>query len=233
MWSIRWVHWLKWNHGRVLQPYTWCIFYLNHQNSFVPHQMVLAAYDLFTNTFTKRKAEQESYPHHFKNRTHLLAESVFLPTVGGEGSLWKKLFIHQYLSIKSGNPAKGEKPTIRYWMNNRKTWKAFQRGKQYHVMFCPGLWCSQRPNSWRSWKKHWIPSSVLLLVENRDTCNEHKMLWESALFIGQEFFWHAATSEETISLSVTSILYTIHCSTTVVFISTFASVTLSLYLHFP
>lgn len=73
--------------------------------------MVLAGCDLFTNTFTKRKAEQGSYPHCFKNKTHLLAESVFLPTAGGEGSLWKKLFIHQYLSINSGNPAKEEKPT--------------------------------------------------------------------------------------------------------------------------
>lgn len=140
MWSIIWVHCLKWKHGKVLQPYTWCIFYLNHQNSFAPHQMVLADYDLFTNTFTKRKAEQESYPPHFKNRTHLLAESVFLPTFGGEGSLWKKLFIHQYLSINSGNPAKGEKPTTldTEWITG-KLEKCFKEGN--NTMWCFVLVC--------------------------------------------------------------------------------------------
>lgn len=78
------------------------------------HQIVLADDNLFSNTFTKRKME-------CKNRTHLLADSVFLPTVGGDGSLWKKLFIHQHLSINSGNPAKQEKAhTIRHWLNYKQ-----------------------------------------------------------------------------------------------------------------
>lgn len=102
--------------------------------------MVLADYDWFTNTFTKRKAEQVSYPHCFKNRTHLLAESVFLPTVGGEGSLWKKLFIHQYLSTNSGNPAKGEKPTTLDTGRMRgKTEKCFKEGN--NTMHCFVLVC--------------------------------------------------------------------------------------------
>lgn len=135
-----WVNLLKWKPGKVLQPYTWCIFYLNHQNSIGPHQMVLAGCDLFTNTFTKRKAEQGSYPHRFKSKTHLLAESVFLPTVGGEGSLWKKLFIHQYLSINSGNPAKEEKPTTldTGWITG-KTEKCFKEGN--NTMHCFVLVC--------------------------------------------------------------------------------------------
>lgn len=55
------------------------------------------------------KIERTSYPLHLKNRTHLLADSVFLPAFGGDGSQWKKLFIHQYLATNSGNSAKGEK----------------------------------------------------------------------------------------------------------------------------
>lgn len=199
--SSIWVHLLKWKHRKVAYHYTWYIFYLNHQNSIAPHQMVSADYDLFTNTVTKRNVEQVSYPHCFKNRTHLLAESVFLPTVGGEGSLWKKLFIHQCLSINSGNPAKGEKPTTldTGWITG-KPQKCFKEGNntiQCFVLVCDvhsiqtaggaGRNAGFRVQSCCSWKT--------------ETHTIKKVLWESALFICQELFRHAATSEETISLS--------------------------------
>lgn len=139
-----------------------------------PHT-VLADFDLFNSTFTKGKMEWFSYPHHCKTRTHLLADSAFLPTVGGDGSQWKKLFIHQHLSSNSGNPAKREAAlTIRHSQNSKqvKFRRLFESRERYHEMLCPVLQCSQDQNSRRSWKKRWIPSSALLFTEKKDMFNE-------------------------------------------------------------
>lgn len=144
--------------------------------------------------------ESVSYHHHCENRTHLLADSVFLPTVGGDGSLWKKLFIHQHLSTNSGKPAKGERAhTIRHWLNNKqaKLENCFKEGNntmKHFVLVCNSHSIRTAGGAGRNTGFRVLSCC---LWENRDIHNEKKkkMLRESTLFLCQEFFRPAILKE--------------------------------------
>lgn len=186
--------------------------------------MVLADYDLFTNTVTKRKAEQVSYPHRLKTKTHLLAESVFLPTVGGEGSLWKKLFIHQYFSINSGNPDKGEKPTT--LDNGWKTEKCFKEGN--NTMQCFVLVCGVHSiqTAGEAGRNSGFQVQFCCTWKTETHVMKKNALRGCTLYMSGVFqICCYLRGNNFIELHS-------NCSTTV-FIRTFISVSLSLYSHFP
>lgn len=133
--------------------------------------------------------ERVSYPRHWKNRTHLLADSVFLPTVGGDGSLWKKLFIHQHLSINSGNPAKGERAhNIRCWLNNKQAKPEDCLKERNNTMKCFVLVCNVHSIRTTGGAGRNTGFRVLSCCSYKtDTHIMNKMLSESTLFLCQEF----------------------------------------------
>lgn len=94
-------------------------------------------------------------------------------------------------------------------------------------MFCPGLQRSQHLNSRRSWKKHCIPSSVLLFRRNKDTHSKKNLLQRSTLCITMSLQYYYVKNFSDLLLSwrkqskrlvplasnLTSVLYTpYYCS---------------------